>query len=221
MDGDSLANCSCNTCSGQIEFDASLLQSGSMVVCPHCGIETALYIQKNNLAPVRLASRKTTQPQISSEGQLQTIASLVIIGGTDCPSCNASQTQRLEMAFRAGISNKRGTVVGFDLQGDVGLGSYGGTSQTGLSMSARPPARKPIGTVYFCAFVIGILIFAGLSWLVNFFLGIVAVIGFIVLIYFLTAKDIKYNSEIQPQLLKRWQAAWICLRCGKKWIPEK
>jgi len=180
----------------------------ALVDCPACG-------EKTKLAPS--SARNMNPLQMRLEGK----DSLVTIGGTDCPSCSSSQTQRLEMAFRAGISNKRGTVVGFDMQGDVGLGSYGGTSQTGLSMSARPPAIKPVGTVYFCAFVIGFLIFAGLTWLVNFFLGLVAVIGFIVLIYFLAAKDIKYNSEIQPQLLKRWQAAWICLRCGKKWIPEK
>jgi len=195
----------CQNCGTNIEYED--WQMNAVVDCPACGEKTKLASSSARINPAQM--------------RLQIMDSLATVGGTDCPACNSSQTQRLEMTFRAGISNKRGTVVGFDLQGDVGLGSYGGTSQTGLSIAARPPAQKPIGTIYFCAFVIGILILAGLSWLLNFFIGLVAVIGFGVLIYFITAKDMKYNSEIHPQLLKRWQAAWICLRCGKKWIPEK
>src|ERR1700722_4549110 len=114
---ESLAYCACNTCSGRIEFDASLFQAGSIVVCPHCGIETALYIQKNNLSLVTSASNKTTQSQVPSQEQLQGIDSLIIIGGTDCPRCDSAQTQRLEMAFTMGISQKQGSVIGIDLQG--------------------------------------------------------------------------------------------------------
>jgi DNA-directed RNA polymerase subunit RPC12/RpoP len=36
--------CRCQTCSGNIEFDPSLLQTGTMVTCPHCGLETAVFI---------------------------------------------------------------------------------------------------------------------------------------------------------------------------------
>ena len=34
--------CSCNHCSGHIEFDAS--EAGQVVACPHCGLETKLYV---------------------------------------------------------------------------------------------------------------------------------------------------------------------------------
>ena len=196
----------CQNCGTNIEYEE--WQMSALVDCPACG-------EKTKLAPSSVRNMNPLQMQ------LEGMDALVTIGGTDCPSCSSQQTQRLEMTFRAGISNKRGTVVGFDMQGDVGLGSYGGTSQTGLSMAAKPPARKPDGTIYFCALVIGSLIFAGLSWLVNLFLALIVSVGFMVFIILLTAQYRKYNEETYPQLVKRWQAAWICLRCGKKWIPEK
>jgi hypothetical protein len=34
--------CSCNNCSGHLEFDESA--AGSTVVCPHCGMDTLLFI---------------------------------------------------------------------------------------------------------------------------------------------------------------------------------
>jgi hypothetical protein len=45
--------CNCNTCSGGIEFEDS--QTGSTVQCPHCGIETILFIPKSpptNIKPI-------------------------------------------------------------------------------------------------------------------------------------------------------------------------
>jgi uncharacterized paraquat-inducible protein A len=38
--------CHCQQCNGNIEFDASLFQAGTMTTCPHCGIETPLFIPK-------------------------------------------------------------------------------------------------------------------------------------------------------------------------------
>jgi hypothetical protein len=36
------AKCNCNQCSGHIEFDDT--QAGATVPCPHCGMDTRLYI---------------------------------------------------------------------------------------------------------------------------------------------------------------------------------
>ena len=44
------AECTCNTCSGKIEFN--LLQTGHTVQCPHCGIETILFIPKESLKSI-------------------------------------------------------------------------------------------------------------------------------------------------------------------------
>ena len=225
---DESSYCSCNTCSGRIEFDASLFQTGSVVVCPHCGIETALYIQKNNLSPVSLVPEKLIQ--IPLQEQLQRIDSLVIIGGTDCPSCNSSQTQRMEMAFTMGISKKQGSIVGIDLQGDVGVGSYGGTSQTALSVAVSPPQKRSVLIIYLVVFLLtwiisglsaGLLIlaFGEHTWIIV--AEIICFVGCMFLVSKFAGKRRKYNTQIYPQLARRWLAAWICLRCGKKWIPEK
>jgi hypothetical protein len=36
--------CKCQNCKGNIEFDTSLFQTGTMVTCPHCNTETPLFI---------------------------------------------------------------------------------------------------------------------------------------------------------------------------------
>jgi hypothetical protein len=38
--------CPCQHCNGNIEFDASLCQTGTKATCPHCGMETVLFIPK-------------------------------------------------------------------------------------------------------------------------------------------------------------------------------
>ncbi|HEY3930936.1 MAG TPA: YqaJ viral recombinase family protein [Verrucomicrobiae bacterium] len=40
--------CRCQSCDGHIEFDASqLVEENSIISCPHCGLETKLYISQN------------------------------------------------------------------------------------------------------------------------------------------------------------------------------
>lgn len=36
------AVCACNVCSGHLEFDAA--RTGETIACPHCGMETKLYV---------------------------------------------------------------------------------------------------------------------------------------------------------------------------------
>ena len=40
------ATCPCQLCNGHIEFDPSLFQTGTIVTCPHCGVETRLFISQ-------------------------------------------------------------------------------------------------------------------------------------------------------------------------------
>jgi len=53
------------------------------------------------------------------------------------------------------------------------------------------------------------------------FLGLVFFAGFMVLAHKVAGTNRRHNAQIHPRLVNRWQAAWICLRCGKRWIPEK
>lgn len=45
--------CDCNNCSGHLEFDPA--NSGETVQCPHCGIDTVLFIKTHALKPRRKA----------------------------------------------------------------------------------------------------------------------------------------------------------------------
>jgi hypothetical protein len=38
------AKCSCQNCNGHIEFDCEGIQPGTVAQCPHCGMDTALFI---------------------------------------------------------------------------------------------------------------------------------------------------------------------------------
>ena len=51
--------CPCNICSGHLEFDRSAV--GSTVACPHCGMDTVLFIPK---VPVDLLQ---TEPELAPE----------------------------------------------------------------------------------------------------------------------------------------------------------
>ena len=64
--------CSCNHCSGHIEFDAS--QAGQVVACPHCGLETKVYVPK---APSGIAPQNVSV-EIKRGANPLGIASLVL-----------------------------------------------------------------------------------------------------------------------------------------------
>jgi hypothetical protein len=57
-----LVVCRCRHCDGGIEFDAS--QSGENVVCPHCGLETLLFVPSGNQLPPVIAP-PSKQPPVS------------------------------------------------------------------------------------------------------------------------------------------------------------
>jgi hypothetical protein len=56
-----LVTCRCQHCDGNIEFDASLFQAGTMTACPHCEMETALFIPKAPEKVVEKIPEKTAK----------------------------------------------------------------------------------------------------------------------------------------------------------------
>ena len=52
-----LVTCRCQQCDGNIEFDASLFQTGTTTPCPHCGIETLLFIPNAQKSPEKIAEK--------------------------------------------------------------------------------------------------------------------------------------------------------------------
>jgi predicted RNA-binding Zn-ribbon protein involved in translation (DUF1610 family) len=225
-----IAKCHCEHCQNPIEFEAE--HTGQTVECPHCAKMTYLRLPKNFIQPA--ASVATLA--LPMQDQLEAFDSLKIFGGTDCPSCGSAQTQRMEMTFVAGVSKKRATIVGMDVQGEIGIGGIGGTSQTGLSISVQPPEKRSLFGNYLVELLFGIIalfiLIAIIGSLTDYKQGDYIAIACLSVVMFVClaimrwiqkrAGPIKrYNSVFYPRLIERWQAAWICLRCGKRWIPEK
>lgn len=71
-----LVKCHCNNCSEHIEFESD--QAGTRATCPHCGLDTLLYIpspepktakkEKEPETPITLKSLKLTKPIIPITG---------------------------------------------------------------------------------------------------------------------------------------------------------
>jgi len=45
----SLATCPCNNCSAHVQFEVT--QAGQMIECPHCKLETLLFISQSAIRP--------------------------------------------------------------------------------------------------------------------------------------------------------------------------
>lgn len=64
-----IVKCVCNNCPGQIEFEASELgEENSVVLCPHCGLETRLFIPQANEYPNPTAPTETDKMIIRKNG---------------------------------------------------------------------------------------------------------------------------------------------------------
>jgi DNA-directed RNA polymerase subunit RPC12/RpoP len=79
------AVCTCNTCSGKIEFESG--NAGQTIQCPHCGMETILFIPKNVSKPphsvpnfaLKYPAKSSAKPNI--EAQLEMAGSILFFVG--------------------------------------------------------------------------------------------------------------------------------------------
>jgi hypothetical protein len=66
--------CNCNQCSGHIEFDAA--SAGQSVTCPHCGMDTILFVPEGRPPPA-LAMVRASKPRITARAIFIIIAVLL------------------------------------------------------------------------------------------------------------------------------------------------
>lgn len=127
-----------------------------------------------------------------------------------CTKCESDNTQRLEVVYMNGTSviNTKSRSLGVGMSDGLGLGAIAtktkGTSQTVLSEQAAPPHKKsykwPGICVFLAAFfmagstVLGWLMIAGGGWFIY--------------------QAYQHNTNVWPELYKRWQASWLCHKCG-------
>jgi DNA-directed RNA polymerase subunit RPC12/RpoP len=76
------AKCKCNNCSEWLEFDTS--QAGSTIQCPHCGMDTILFVPKMTAPP------PSRPPPIAN-------SNLVI-----CPDCGNSVSKLADSCPKCG-----------------------------------------------------------------------------------------------------------------------
>lgn len=56
------ASCRCNFCNGDLAFPAS--DNGSLTICPHCGMETRLYVVQQEGLPEPLRRPRNRRPAL-------------------------------------------------------------------------------------------------------------------------------------------------------------
>lgn len=141
-----------------------------------------------------------------------------------CQGCGSESIQKLSMVYDGGLSDinaKEGGVgVGFGSGGiGIGIGSskIKGSNQSRLSQKAAPPEKKRV-LKHFAIWGIGLFIVPPV---------VVSVLGWnssiaqlLTLLSYLGAaglhiySGIQYNRRIYPGLFKRWDASFLCHKCG-------
>jgi DNA-directed RNA polymerase subunit RPC12/RpoP len=76
-----MSTCTCNICSGAIEFESS--KAGQTIQCPHCGIETILFI------PGKALPNSTSRHTDHSAGfqTCPTCGNKISVTANSCPKC--------------------------------------------------------------------------------------------------------------------------------------
>jgi len=110
--------CVCNNCPGHIEFEES--NAGQTVACPHCGIDTVLYVPQGKPAdnPPQPSPNNSYTPQpISPVSNNNLFAckdcgKTVSVNAEFCPHCGASYKKAPEAPVQWGRIKKKGESAG-------------------------------------------------------------------------------------------------------------
>ena len=132
-----------------------------------------------------------------------------------CEACKSENIQKLSLVYEGGLSHLQGkqSGIGFGIGADggaVGIGSskFKGTNQSVMSKNASPPSKKkPIKVGFF--YLLG-------AWIIyQFAPGNLAIV--LLLIVGGAAHvvaNLRYNQRIFPGLFQKWNASFLCLKCG-------
>ena len=136
----------------------------------------------------------------------------------ECPKCTSTEVRRLSLIYQEGLStiNTQSTTVGSAIGGG-GIGfataSTGttGHQQTALSKQAAPPAKKhwilwSSAAAIVALPTLGTLLHPGFGTLVG--------LGLVALSVRMALSGRKYNAEVHPGVLHRWEQSFMCNRCG-------
>ena len=136
-----------------------------------------------------------------------------------CPQCRSAEVRRLSLVYRAGTSEvqTRSGTIGMGATG-AGLGAgfastvTQGTHQSLLAIDTAPPQKKSVPLAFFLLALGLLMIAAGVSGEGVAFLVLGPLLSIIGWWYLKAART--FNKKY-PQLLARWEASFLCMRCGR------
>jgi DNA-directed RNA polymerase subunit RPC12/RpoP len=150
----------------------------------------------------------------------------------NCPYCGSKNTCKLSLIYENGIFHANGVVLNHQ---NFGKSSFSGTNQTRSSHNAAPPEDPSsfliwgilIGIMIWLAGyviisqIVYMLIASNSNLLLDFTIIPVRVILFVIM-PILIIKDIivqqKYKMEKYRLLFEKWNKAYKCQRCDRKFI---
>jgi len=132
--------CPCQYCSGKIEFDANQLDAAenTIVPCPHCGLETIIFVPEQRVPPVLTNENKTPRTWETYEAMRRAAESADLEAECNMGICYHNgygiakdDNEAVKWFFKAAshgfadAENFLGMVYGFDIGDavDVRLGS--------------------------------------------------------------------------------------------------
>jgi hypothetical protein len=121
-----------------------------------------------------------------------------------CTSCGSDNTQRLQVIYEGGTQT---------LNAQSAYGNVTATTQSALARKATPPKRAHcIISAFFCLVGLSLAFFYygqyGERGVMQFWVAVCIVCGWMAVTGF------RYNNATFPQIYKRWQNSWMCLKCG-------
>jgi RNA polymerase subunit RPABC4/transcription elongation factor Spt4 len=191
----------CAFCDGVVAADAKF--------CPHCG---------NDQSTFPPAIRPVSNPKISA-GHSSTF-------DLSCRKCRSDNVKKLPIAYAEGLSmvnlNSSGAGIGIG-SGGIGLGvgasDTRGTSQTLWSSNMAPPELNH-NTEVFGVIAIVLVLIAVCLFITTSFLGGAVIGAGAVFFWRLSNQTYKENYERKQEIAK-WEASYVCLRCGEIFVDEK
>ncbi len=183
----------------------------ALVICPDCAGSVPDLAQFCIHCGRAIAADAASRPTTRSGAPHRTPALAIA-----CPSCGAADVRRLSVIYAGGLSTFNATGVSV-LDGEVGVLSSSGSTQTALSQAAAPPEiPMPISAVWAMA----LLVLAVFGLMTGSLTGFVF-IGLPGIASALWAK--RYYARQRPEhelFRRRWANTWMCLRCGARFEAE-
>lgn len=145
---------------------------------------------------------------------------------SNCPSCNSSNTKKMQMVWASGsrTGKSRSTGIGLSSRGTIGLGVERGSSQSQshLAAACAPPKASLIpkiivgfiGLLFIPTLLSGVFSIFSEPKLIDGILNFIVCAPLLGLLIFGLIKLYKKLDEKNKQKQGDYSRTWVCLKCG-------